>query len=388
MSLTRVLSLIVVGVLGFVGLTSLGCVVENVDSDEIVVIQDAVDGELHWYTTAGVKPQFWGKVTSYPKRSIYEFETQVRFNDGGHGIMKGSIQYEMPLDEENLTALHTRFGSPTAIQQQLIEKVATKSVYMTGPLMSSRESYAEKRNYLINYVEDQIANGVYRTVQREVRVTDPLTQQEKSAVVVEIVLQGGQPARQEEAVLTEFGIKPFNFAISQLEYDAQVEAQISEQQKIAMSVQTAIAESRQAEQKRITVEQQGQAAAAEAKWKQEVIKAQQVTEAEAKLAVATLGNQTAEQYRQETLKRADADASYRRQVMAADGALQQKLTAYVQVNQAYAAALKDIKTPIVPGVVFGNNGGSTPSANALIDLLTAKTAGDLGIRITGNQTRD
>lgn len=30
---------------------------EKVNSDEILVVQDAVDGELHWYTTPGVKPQ-------------------------------------------------------------------------------------------------------------------------------------------------------------------------------------------------------------------------------------------------------------------------------------------------------------------------------------------
>ena len=34
---------------------------------------------------------------------------------------------------------------------------------MTGPLMSSKESYAEKRNELLRLMEDQVQRGVYRT---------------------------------------------------------------------------------------------------------------------------------------------------------------------------------------------------------------------------------
>jgi hypothetical protein len=76
----------------FVGACGMGSIVENVDSDEIVVIQDAIDGELHFYTQAGVVPQWFGRVTAYPKRSIYEFEAPVQFNDGGKGVIHGSIQ--------------------------------------------------------------------------------------------------------------------------------------------------------------------------------------------------------------------------------------------------------------------------------------------------------
>src|SRR5262249_46634539 len=153
---------------------------------------------------------------------IYAFEDTVRFNDGGHAQMVGSIQYELPLDADHLSAIHARFGSQDALANQLIKTVVDKSVYMTGPLMSSKESYAEKRNALIWYVEDQVNDGVYRTLQREQRVKDPITDQEKTITVVEIVLKNGMPDRQEEAVLKSFAIKPFNFSITQLKYDDQV----------------------------------------------------------------------------------------------------------------------------------------------------------------------
>src|SRR3972149_5964440 len=222
-------------------LVCLGEVIENLDADSVMVIQSPVAGDLDWYTDPGMKAQWFGKVTDYPRRANYDFQFQMRFNDGGHGTMKGSIQYEVPLDHENLTALHKKFGSPDAIRKQLIETVTNKAIYMTGPLMSSKESYAEKRNDLIKFVEDQIQNGVYRTLQKNVRVVDPITGQEKSSTIVEIVLgANGHPERQEEAVLTQFGIRTFNFSINTLDYEAAVEAQIKAQQQLAMDVQTAM----------------------------------------------------------------------------------------------------------------------------------------------------
>lgn len=366
-------------------LSMVGRLAENVSANELVVVQAPVSGKLTWYKQPGMVWQGMGMVTAYPRRQTYEFQVQVRFNDGGHGTMQGSVQWEMPLDDKNLNALHAQFGSPEAIEKQLIEKSVVKSVYMTGPLMSSKESYAEKRNSLINDVEDQIAHGVYQTVQREAKVADPLTGQEKSAIVVDIVMENGIPKRQEASAIDRYGIATSNFAIKGLPYDEAVEKQIQEQQKITMQVQTAIAESRQAEQRTITVEQQGKASAAQAKWEQEVVKAKAVTAAEQDLAVAALKNQTAEQYRQEQLKRADADASYRRQVMAADGALAQKLDALVKINATWASAFQNYQGQLVPNVVMGGGSGgagtSVAATQNFMDLLTAKAATDLGVSL-------
>lgn len=376
--ITRVLSIAALILVCVVAVPTLGCLAENVNSDEIVIIQ-SIGGTMTPYITPGPVWQGFGKVTSYPKRQPFDFEVQVRFNDGGHGTIFGSVQWEMPTDRDHLIALHTKFGSPQSIQAQLVEKAVNKSVYMTGPLMSSKESYAEKRNYLINYIEDQISNGVYKTVQRDVKILDPLTGTEKTAVQVEIVQEGGVPARQELSALGEFGIRTFNFAINKLPYDETVEKQIQAQQQITMDVQTAIAESRKAEQRKLTTEQQGQANAAQAKWEQEVIKAKFVTEAQQKLEVAKLDTASAEQYKLATLLRADADAGYRKQVMAADGALEKKLQAYVMVQQAYADAIKNLKVPLVPSTVLGTSGGAANGVQTFMDLQTIKAAKELGL---------
>lgn len=375
-----------------IGLIISGNLFQNVNADEVVCIQSPIAGDLVWYSTPGIKWQGLGTVTVYPKRSIYEFQTKVRFNDGGHADMKGSIQYEMPLDNEHLTAIHVRFGSAEAVQRQLVQTVVNKSVYMTGPIMSSKESYAEKRNQLIYFVEDQVENGVYQTKQREERTKDPLTNVERTVTVVEIALgKDGRPLRQEEAVLTGFGIRPFNFAITSLDYDQTVEAQITQQQQIVMDVQTAIAESKKAEQRALTAAKQGEATATEAKWKQEAEKAKAVViaeqdkkvaelGAEKRLAVASLDAAAAEQYRLKKLREAEGDSTYKRQVMAADGALEQKLQALVLINERYAKALATYQGAWVPSVMMGGSGSSaaTPAVD-LITLLTAQAAKQLAV---------
>lgn len=207
-----------------IGLILMTKMYESLDAEKIMVVQSPFSGKLTWYVTPGTKWQGFGKVTTYPRRDVYAYSVQVRFYEGGHGVMNGSIQYEMPLDVEKLTVLHKGFGSPEAIKKQLVETVTIKSAYMSGPLMTSKESYAEKRNDLIRYVEDQVSGGVYRTISKETKIKDPLTGVDKTVTMVEIVMKNGLPERQEDPTLTPYGIRPFNFTITSLPYDPQVEA--------------------------------------------------------------------------------------------------------------------------------------------------------------------
>lgn len=347
------------------------------NANQIMVIQSPIAGKLTWHTSAGVKWQGFGKVTQYPKREIYEFKTSVRFNDGGHGTMNGSVSYELPTDDKNLTNIHVKFGNIRSLENQLVATVVNKAIYMTGPLMSSKESYAEKRNYLIQYVEDQIQNGVYRTISKEVKTTDQMTGAEKTVTVVEICMKGGVPERQEDAAMAVFGIKTFNFAINELPYDPAVEQQIKGQQQITMDVQTSIADAKKAEQYAITVAKQGEAKAMESKWQQEVIRAKMVTQAEQQRDVAKLEKEAAEFEKQKQILLGQGEAERKKLVMSADGALDKKLEAWKEVNFKYAEMIKG--SQLVPSVVMGGSDGKTASANEWIQLFMAKTAKDLAL---------
>lgn len=357
--------------------------VVNVNADEIVCVQDPIDGDLHFYTSPGMYNQNFGKVTVFKKRSKYEFENSVRFNDGGHGTMKGSVQYELPLASTDLRKIVEKFSTQEGLETSLIKTVVDKSIYMTGPLMSSKESYAEKRNYLISYVEDQIANGVYKTVSKEVNTTDPMTGAAKTVTVVSVVNgTGGLPERQEESSMGEFKIRTFNFSINALPYDSAVEGQIKNQQQLAMDVQTSIADAKKAEQRAITVAKNGEADAAEAKWKQEVIKAKAVTEAQQMLEVAKLEKLTAEQNKMANILDGQGEAEKRRLIMSADGALEMKLDAWVKSQTAWAAAFGNYTGNVVPQWVSGGgNGGSTNATTDFMNLMNMRNATDLGLSL-------
>lgn len=369
----------------FVGLFVIifsGMLFENVDADEIVVIQSPAAGRLSCWITPGIKWQGLGKTTIYHKLETYEFQIPVRFNDGGHGTIHGSVNYELPLDTENLISLHVRYGSQESIQKELLETVVNKSVYMTGPLMSSKESYAERRTSLILYIEDQIKNGVYATAQKDVKVKDPITGVEKTATVVEIRLDTqGIPMRQEESVLSNYHIKTSNFAVTRLPYDDAVENQIKQQQELAMKVQTAMASAKEAEQRAITVAKEGEANAAKAKWEQEVEKAKAVTLAQQQFEVSKLEALSAEQKKRAEILLGEGEATRKKLVMAADGALEKKLDAWKSVNQMYADAMQKYPGAWVPQIVMGESstGRAGSGAQAMIDLLTTKTALQLGL---------
>lgn len=348
------------------------------DAQEVLVAQSP-SGALTVYNQPGWHFVPFSKTTYYPKRSSYEFKAPIRFNDGGQAKMLGSIQYEIPTDEKSIVDLHSKYGSADTLKQQLVERVIDKAIFMSGPLMSSRESYAERKAELVNDVEDQINHGIYQTRQKDQEVVDPITGAKKTITAVEVVNNDkGIPQRQEDAVLTPFGIKTFNFTIAEIDYDGVIEKQIQKQQEITMDVQTAIANTKKAEQQAITVAKQGEAKAAEAKWEQEVIRAKAVTEAQQQLDVAKLQTQKADQEKQALILKAEGEAEYKRKIITADGALQQKLAAYVDTQKAWADAFAKYQGNVTPQTVFGGQGnGSGNAAQDFMQIMSVKAARDL-----------
>ena len=358
-------------------LTCLGKIFENLSADKVMVVQNPITGSLTWHTSPGVKWQGFGGITKYIKLETYEFKIGVRFNDGGHGTICGSINYEVPLDIEHLTAIHVKYGSQASIQKDLVEVVTNKCIYMTGPLMSSKESYSEKRTSLIFYIEDQIKNGVYKTTQEEVKTKDPITGADKTVTVAKIMLDpAGSPMRQEEAVLSMYGIKTSNFAVTNLPYDEAVESQIKQQQSITMAVQTAMAKAKEAEQNAITVSKEGEALAMKAKWEQEVVKARAVTEAQQKLEVARLERTAAEQEKMKLILLGEGEATRKRLVMGADGALTQKIDALVRINEIWAKEVS--KQKWVPEIMMGDV-KSGNQASDFMNMIMMQKAKELSV---------
>src|SRR5262245_32969205 len=103
-----------------------GSLFESVDASEIVLIQ-SLGGNLNWHTQPGWVWQGFGKVTRYPKRGIIRFQPSggegaaderlpIVFNDAARGSVKGSMNFELPLDTENLTEMHSAYPNSEALE--------------------------------------------------------------------------------------------------------------------------------------------------------------------------------------------------------------------------------------------------------------------------------
>lgn len=368
-----------------------GSVLEYVDSDEIAIIQ-YLGGSLQFATEPGPYWQGLGMVENYKKRTQFWFSVKsdqgkkedesirIRFNDQSHAKISGSIAWEMPLKPDCLRAIFQKYRTQSAIEHQLVRTVMEKAVYMTGPLMSSTESAAERRNELLQLIEDQVENGIYLTVTVQEKQPDPITGEIRNVNIVKLVKDAkGMTVRAAESPLKEFCIRTFNLSINEIKYDPEVEKQIQQQQAATMQVRIAIAQAKEAEQKTITTAEQGKANAAQAKWLQEkenatvVAKAEGLRRAEEQNAIA------AKFYRDAQLLKAEGDAGYRQRIMQADGALALRLETYLESQKVWAKAVQEYKGQWVPSIQSGSGTGGGNAAMTLIDLLSAKTARDLGL---------
>lgn len=283
----------------------------------------------------------------------------------------------------------------------------------TAPLMSATESYAVRRAEFLQMFADQLENGIYQTQSTDVRQPDPITGEMKTIKLVSIMkdAKNGQMLRAEESPLKKYNIHIQPPTITHIVYEAKVEAQIQQQRDNILAIQTAQAEAKKAEQAAITAAKNGEAQAMAAKWQQEVQKAQQVTLAEQQKAVAELNAQrdksvaetnadrdlqvqtlkarTAEQYKVEQTKIGEGDANRRQAVMVADGALQQKLDAWIKSQQYWADAFAKYQGEVVPRIVNGGSAGQSNAAADFMQLMATKAANDLaldmGVKVVGKK---
>lgn len=366
---------------------------EQVDASEVMVVQSPM-GSLSVYTDAGIKWQGFGKITLYRKRSQFSFSAKkdvgnkddqslpVMFNDGGSAHLSGVISWEMPMATDKVIKIHTLYGSQGGVEQQLIRPAIERALYLTGPLMSSAEAYSARKPDLLRFFEDQARNGVYQMETISQKQPDLITGIEKTVNVVRIATdEKGLPKRQSSSQIAEFGIVLLSPSIDSVRFEDKVQQQIAQQQANYMQIQTAKSQALQAEQAAITAQKNGEAESSKAKWAQEVEKATAVTAAEKDCDVAKLNVQTAELNKQKQILEGQGEATKRQLVMAADGALDKKLAAYVETQRIWADAFAKHSSPLVPSVVMGggSNGQPVNAATQFMEMMGVKAARELAV---------
>ncbi len=386
-----------------------GKIVEVVDKGTYAIKQSAFSGELTAHMKPGPFLQAFGDVTVWPVAETFFFtkdgeggpgdaSIEVRFNDGSVCQISGTCRVDMPRSDDDVIKLISEHGyrSHEQVEDKLILPVIRRSLIMTANLMSAKESYSDRRADFFKYAWDQIDNGVYVTKDESTTEMDPVTNVNVTKVRKIILTDANGQPRREQSPLTGTGIKLSNFEIKNFVYEGRVQTQIGAQQEALMAVQTARANAQKAQQDSLTVEAQGKAAVMKARYEEEQKKIRATVQAEQERDVAVIaaqkqvdvarkeqeqaaiGLETARLEKQKQIELGTGEAERKRLVLAADGALAQKLDAWSKAQEVWAGAFASRK---VPGVVMA--GGSTDNdAASFMDILGAKAARDLALDMT------
>lgn len=352
----------------------------------------------------GVYFQWFGNTTVYNDVITFDFDdsenTQgatidqmginVRYQDGGMGTIYGIARFRLPSVEADMLEVHKEFRSNKGVGFKLLKAVTEGTMNHTAGLMTSEESYAEKRGTYNQQARHQLEMGKYKTFQKEITTTeagyehclqsysDLTPDQRKECRLVKktkrdipvVLTKDGIPLH-ETSDLKEYGIDVSGFEIVDWGYEKKTLDQIAAKREATMAIITAKANAERAKQDAITAEEQGKRNVTVAKYEKEVEKERAVVQAEKDKQVAVIAAEklvevaAQQKLEQEQLKLAAmeyeekrkaegrGDASYKSQLLEADGALQAKLDAMIQMNKDMAMALANRQ---VPGTVFYTGG--------------------------------
>lgn len=386
----------IIGLVIFIGLLWLGFhIVETNKAGHYQIKQAAVSGTMSAITKPGWFGQWWGDVFDYHQADTFSFTQErdsenklivgtsisVRFNDGATAFVNGSVRFELPPNADKLIALHRKFRGYENLMHSGIQPLVGEAVILTAALMSAEESYTTKRSRFAEMAWDQVTNGVYITEQADEAVEESrveIGQEKARRIIVRVkTTKDGQPVRRQNP-LAEYGVRLSQFVIKEIDYEGTVDDRIKKKQEALMATVQARAEAERAMQQRITAEEEGKKNVAVAEYGALVAKKTAVVDAERnkevgelegrkKLEVARLATQEAAEYKRATLLRAEADAEAARRLYMADGALKEKLAAWLDAQKAWADAAARSPHRLVPDVVFGGNSGG--SGNAALDLM-------------------
>lgn len=428
---------IVVIIFGLLGGAQL---IEEVKAGEYHIVQYP-NGKVVAKKEPGWYGQWFGTVTKWPNAGTLNFDAnpdvsvdseaqndidipaiEVRFADGTIAPIEGSLRFEMPASPDVCVDLVTKYGYRNVheLVENLIARRVRVSVNSAATMMTAIESSSSRRNDYIQLSWDQIQNGLYMTEIVSTVADDGLGNSAKREIKVASVKLDvdGNPIRQHEAsALDNLGVILSNFEIKGFLYPKELENQIANQRDAIMAISVARANAERAEEEAKTKEAQGLSLVMEAKYQEEQAKVRATVRAEQEkevaliaaqkekeqatiqaeklvdvaelekqeaeiraakeLEVAKLARQAAEEEAARTVALGEAEAAAKKAVFTADGALKQKLDAYVAAQTAWANAFSVRKVPNM--VLGGTSGDGTTDAFDLQTAIAVKLMNDLNV---------
>ena len=201
---------------------------------------------------------------------------------------------------------------------------------------------------------------------------------------MQIDKKSGQ-AKRKTSSIKEYGITVADAAITDVDYEEKVDTKLVKIIDAATKSAISKQELMTAQQQTLTAKVKGEQALVEIEYQQKQEQTKQVVEAETRVKVAEqdrlqqkIAYEAAILEAKKIKELADAEAYSKSRIMQADGALEMKLKAQVEVQRVWADAFRKYTGAVVPQFQTGG-GATTNGALNFMDIMTAKTAKDFAL---------
>jgi hypothetical protein len=313
-------------------------------------------------------------------------QIMIRFSDATTANVKGITQFILPSDEKEMILIHNTHRTPQSLVVKRLAPYTKECLQSSAQLMSSEKHYGGGRAQMAQDFMDQLKEGVYLLRTEENVVFDSLEQEKKRVYQTEIQYdkKTASPKRKQSSI-KEYGITVADAAITDVDYEDKVDQKLTKIIDAVTKSSISKQELMTAQQQTLTAKAKGEQALVEIEYQQKQEQTRQVVEAETKVKVAEQDRlQQKIAYEGSILEAkkikelADAEAYAKSRIMQADGALEMKLKAQVEVQKVWADAFSKYTGAVVPQIQTGGGATSNGALN-FMDIMTAKTAKDFAL---------
>jgi len=230
-------------------------------------------------------------------------------------------------------------------------------------------------------IEEVITDIVQKDTDRGIQTSSRISRR-----VIRVTEPDGSLKRKKHP-LVQYGIQVTQSTIEAVVPEKKFQEMLAHQRDAAARSAVARQEAKQAEYEKQKVIARGETEKARVKMEQEKNQVEKLVSAETQkkqeeilLDQARIKKERVEVEAKALLTKATAEANARKAKMLADGALEQKLEAWVRINKAWAEAAGNHQ--MVPTTVIGGSDGKNPTSQDFISLLTAQSAQQLSLSPT------
>lgn len=316
--------------------------------------------------------------------SIEIGKVTIRFGgDATTALTSGITQFMLPMDEKDMIEMNNAHRTVQSLVQKRLAPYTKECLQSSAQLLSSEAHYSGGRAQMAQDYLDQLKNGVFILKTSDKIVFDSLEKENKRIYETnQVPDKNGQPKRKFSSI-KEYGITVADANITDVDYEARVDNMLAK--KIDASTRASIAKQEllTAQQQQLTAKAKGEQKLVEIEYQQKQEQTKQVVAAETKVEVAKqdmeqqkIQAQAAELEARKIKTLADAQAYAKRSEIQANGALEQKLAAYKEVQKYWAEAFSKYQGNVVP--YYQSGGGSNGNgALSFMEIMGAKAARDL-----------